>query len=198
MKSRRLSLEACRPLALRILPRICREGLVKPFRSWKHPAATALLKGLKDGKDFPTALRGMSPRLPGLLEPLLARGARRGVLDHVCEDIRDTYARRRTEPSLRKDLGALALKYRSRNPAVMCLSEACFDREIGMLTRRARTEKAREVILKADGEQVYLGHKPVKVRMEGLDRVHAAMRERFGGRGRTVCLDGWSVRLSFR
>ena len=190
---RRLSLESCRPLALRILPRIRREGLVKPFRAWRP--ATTYLEAMQGGSEFPAALRRIG--LPEPLEALQALGARRGVLDHVCEDIQVTYARRRTQPSILKDLSVLILKYRSRDPQVACMSEACFAREIEMLARRAKTEKAREVIVKADGEQVYLGVKPVRVRMEGLDRTRTALRARFGARGRTVCLDGWSVRVRF-
>ena len=193
---RRLSLKACRPLALHVLPRVRREGLLKPFRAWKHPAAAPLLEALEAGEEFDDALARAG--LPPTLESLLSLGSRQGVLDLVCEDIRETYARRRTEPSILKDLNVLALKYRSRNPAVRCMSEACFAREVGMLARRAKTEKAREVVLKPDGEQVYLGVKPVRVRLEGMARVHAAMRERVKGRRHTLCLDGWSVRVSFR
>ena len=182
----RLTLAACRPLALRLLPRVCAEGLIAPFRSWKHPAAASYLRTMEAGREFPDALRAMSPRLPAVLEGLLILGATRGVLDYVAEDIRHTWP----------DVSPLLRKYRTL-PAALCVSEACLSREVGKLFRRAAAERASSVVLKAGGEQVYLGVKPVRVIEEGLARIHAAMRSAPGGTRRILRRGRRTLRVAF-
>ena len=191
---KRLGIEDCRTLALRILPRLCKEGLVDPFRSWRSPAAPSLLQALKEGCAFQDALKRMSPRLPQVLEELLLLGLQLRMIDYLAEDIRQAY---RSPRGLKTRLDALLRKWRTGNPSVVCINGSCLEREVGKILRRARAEKASEVVLKADGEQVYLGVKPVRVIEGGMAGVHAALKLDHRGRHSTLRQGGSSVRLTF-
>ncbi len=126
-----------------------------------------LYEALTGGKDWESALRGLSPALPEVLTELLIAGAAQARLDHVIAEMLTHYQEHTDEAELYQALSQqLAHLEVGPRPALIC--QNCLVQSFEKLLARAALEKAQRVLLKQTGhsffEQAYLGSKLVQVR----------------------------------
>ncbi|NQU66542.1 MAG: hypothetical protein HQ510_01235 [Candidatus Marinimicrobia bacterium] len=166
-----LSLEECEPIMEPLLKGVVSDGLLKPLHEFVQnnagpikSAINSLYTGLTEGKSFQDSIHGMSPKFHPSIETLLIIGIENSRLDHVLSDVDDIY--KNNENTLYDKMSLLVDKYQN-NPSTKMICEGCFEREFKKILRRAKLEKAYEVILIQEDEkffhQKYLASKLIHI-----------------------------------
>lgn len=126
-----------------------------------------LYQSLSSGMDWESALRAVSPALPGVLTELLILGSAQAQLDYVAQEIDQYYKKHTQETELYQALsGYLRRLETGPHPAIIC--QSCLVQTLEKILARATFEGTHRVILKQTGhaffEQNYLGVKLIAVR----------------------------------
>lgn len=168
-----LELLALRPFFLTFHQALISTGLLTGLQTYvgEDAAVQAALHNLHGalvaGQDWESAVRTVSPALPGVLTELLILGAAQANLDGVVAEINRLYHRHPHERELYAALSqAVANLEAGAGSGLIC--QGCLVETFEKILARAALEKARRVLLSQTGqayfEQRYLGAKLILVR----------------------------------
>ena len=134
-------------------------GLLEPLRDFSDShedsagrAARSWSDGMVAGLSPEEALLRMTPGFPETLEELLLVGFRRSALDYVVADLIDVVESHGSEDGRERASRALLQEQREL-PETTQACDACAERELRKILRRAALEGAVEVFLSQRGEQ---------------------------------------------
>ena len=143
-------------------------GILKEYAQ-KHEDASGLAVGswyenMKKGKPFQDSLVKMKVRFPACVESLLIQGYESSVLDYVLKDMNTAFKKHYRTKDI-YDALSLLVDEQATKPKSVYICQGCMIREIERILKRAKLERAHEIIFEQDDDkyfiQRYLGPKAV-------------------------------------